>query len=198
VVLIDHTGLTDETRTRGSNAQKGGLETEIRVSDENGVRMAYCTRDKSGDIGAQWLYKLEQVPEVPRPTHVAAPAVCVPVDALAPVAAPFGAPENWNNLLWELPRDVVAYSGPGKAAIAALARFMRYSACGQVGFSLSSARMAVREVYVDDKGKPKFSRDTVDRAWDALVGLERLEPAGMGDLASRSLWRTKVGDPSEN
>jgi hypothetical protein len=120
------------------------------------------------------------------------------VDALAPVAAPFGAPENWNNLLWELPRDVVAYSGPGKAAIAALARFMRYSACGQVGFSLSSARMAVREVYVDDKGKPKFSRDTVDRAWDALVGLERLEPAGMGDLASRSLWRTKVGDPSEN
>lgn len=196
VVLIDHTGLTDETRTRGSNAQKGGLETEIRVTDENGVRMAYCTRDKSGDVGAQWLYKLVQVPEVPRPANITAPAVCVPVDHMDPKAEPFGTAENWNNLLWELPRDVVAYMGPGKSAVAALARFMRYSACGQVGFTLAGARKAVRTVYLNDKNKPKFSEDTVDRAWDALVGLARLTPAGMGDLASRSLWVAKDGDPT--
>src|SRR5690606_28844096 len=91
VVLIDHSGLTDDARTRGANAQKGGVETEVRVTEENGVRRAQVTRDKSGQDGAQWLYKLEQVDEVARPQDVEAPAVCVPVEAdeLA-TATPFG------------------------------------------------------------------------------------------------------------
>ena len=60
-MLIDHSGLVDDSRTRGSNAQKGGVETEIRVTEERGVRRAQVTRDKSGSIGAEWFYKLVQV-----------------------------------------------------------------------------------------------------------------------------------------
>lgn len=82
VVLIDHSGLGDDSRVRGSNAQKGGVETEIRVvHDEQGLRQVEVTRDKSGAEGASWAFRLVQVPEVARPPDVDPPAVCVPVEA---------------------------------------------------------------------------------------------------------------------
>lgn len=198
VVLIDHSGLHDETRTRGSNAQKGGVETEIRVTEVDGVRRAECTRDKSGEPGAEWLYKLVQVPSVSRPTGVTAPAVCVPVDAdETTIGTPFGSRyENWNDPLQpSVPDDVSAYRGPGAAAIKALARFMRYSAGGSVGFALPAARKAVKEVYTDERGKAKWSDDTIDRAWGALVDISRLQVAEGGGSTSRSVWIKHPGDP---
>jgi hypothetical protein len=198
VVLIDHAGLSDDSRTRGSNAQKGGVETEIRVTDEGGVRKAEITRDKSGEIGTQWHYRLVQVPQVVRPAGVTAPAVCEALDASDVVASPFSSRfENWNDLTQPaLPADIVTYDGPGKTAINALARFMRYSATGEVGHSMAQARTAVNEVYLDERGKSLYSRNTLDRAWDALVGLGRLTVSGTGGLTSASLWETKPGDPS--
>jgi hypothetical protein len=197
VVLIDHSGLADDTRTRGSNAQKGGVETEVRVTNENGIRRAEVTRDKSGADGAVWLYKLVQVPEVTRASSVDAPAVCVPMDAAdATSVSPFGRYENWNDPMQpSVPDDVMAYQGPGHSAIRGLSRFMRYSAGGSVGFSLSQARKAVREVYLDEKGKPMWSADTIDRAWNALVDLGRLSVAETGGSTARSLWETRPGDP---
>lgn len=199
VVMIDHTGLNDETRTRGSNAQKGGLETEIAVADANGVRVAKVTRDKSGEVGEQWSYKLQQVPSVSRPAGVSAPAVCVAIDPSDIVYSPFSDKfEDWNDPTQpDLPRDIVSYDGPGKAAIKAVARFMRFSTCGQeVGFSQAQAKAAVKAVYMDDKGKPKWSNDTIDRGWNALVKLERLVPAeATGGATSRSLWEMKSEDP---
>lgn len=198
VVLIDHSGLHDDSRTRGSNAQKGGVETEIRVTDENGVRRAVITRDKSGEVGQEWLYRLAQVPEVTRPAGVAAPAVCVPLDADDMASsAPFDTQyENWNDPAQpEVPTDVAAYRGAGSSAIKALTRFMRYSAGGSVGFSLVSARKAVKEVYRNDQNKPKWSDDTIDRAWQALVDLGRLTVAETGGSTSRSLWEKRAGDP---
>lgn len=199
VVLIDHTGLSDDSRTRGSNAQKGGVETEIRVTDESGLRRAEVTRDKSGEIGAQWLFRLVQVPEVPRPTGITPPAVCEALDpsdvaSMAPFSARF---EDWNDPSQPpVPTDVAGYDGPGKTAVKALARFMRYSATGEVGHSMAQARTAVSEVYRDEKDKPMWSRNTIDRAWDALVELDRLEVSGTGGLTSASLWKSKPGDPS--
>lgn len=198
VVLIDHTGLNDETRTRGSNAQKGGVETEIAVADQGGVRLAKVMRDKSGEVGQEWVYRLEQIQSVKRPAGVSAPAVCVYVDPSDIIQSPFSDKfEDWNDPNQpSLPLDVIGYSGAGKSAVNAVARFMRYSTLGkEMGFSLAGCRSAVKKVYVDDKGKPKWSDDTIDRGWSALVELDRLVPAGMGDLASRSLWQVKSEDP---
>lgn len=197
VVLIDHSGLHDDSRTRGSNAQKGGVETEIRVTEEPGFRKAEVTRDKSGQIGAEWLYTLKQLPHIPRPADLDPPAVCVAVDPADLASSTlFGQYENWNDPAQpSVPDDVVAYRGPGSSAIKALARFMRYSAGGSVGFSLVSARKAVKEVYVDEHKKPKWSDDTIDRAWGALVDLGRLTVAETGGSTSRSLWEARTGDP---
>lgn len=199
VVLIDHSGLGDETRTRGSNAQKGGVETEIRVTNESGVRRAEVTRDKSGADGAEWVYKLVQVPEVVRASGVDAPAVCVAMDAAdLPGSSMFSRYENWNDPMQpSLPDDVVAYSGPGYSAIKALARFMRYSASNQSGsgFSLTQARRAVRETFLDDKGKALWSTDTVDRAWSGLVSINRLVVAEGNGTTGRSFWEGRQGDP---
>jgi hypothetical protein len=197
VVLIDHSGLHDDSRTRGSNAQKGGVETEIRVTEEAGFRKAEVTRDKSGQIGTEWLYRLQRVNNVPRPADLDAPAVCVAVDPSdLTTEALFGQYENWNDPAQpSVPADVMAYRGPGSSAVKALARFMRYSAGGSVGFALPQARKAVKEVYVDDRGKSKWSDDTIDRAWGALVDIGRLTVAESGGSTSRSLWETRPGDP---
>jgi hypothetical protein len=79
VILIDHSGLGDDSRVRGSNAQKGGVETEIRVTNDNGTRRAEVTRDKSGVEGAQWLFRLVKV-DGPWGVDAEPPAVCVPVN----------------------------------------------------------------------------------------------------------------------
>lgn len=198
IVLIDHSGLTDDGRTRGSNAQKGGVETEVRVVDDNGIRRAEITRDKSGKVGATWHYRLHQVDEVPHPADVEAPAVCVEVDAtdLLTGGAFAGTVEDWNTASQApLPDDVAAWDKAGRTAIKALARFMRYSASGGVGFTAPQATRAVRERYVDERGKPKWSADTVTRAWGALVELGRLQVAESGGSVSRSLWVARPGDP---
>lgn len=198
VVLIDHSGLGDDTRTRGSNAQKGGVETEIRVTDDCGIRRAEVTRDKSGTVGAAWLFRLHQVAEVARPAGVAPPAVCVEVEQadLLTGGAFAGSVEDWNEVTQPpLPLDIVDYAGPGRAAIKALARFMRYSASGGVGFTLAQANRAVRERYLDDRGRARWSPDTVSRAWGALVDLRRLSVAETGSSTSRSLWVAQVDDP---
>ncbi|HEY9413528.1 MAG TPA: AAA family ATPase [Pseudonocardia sp.] len=198
VVLIDHSGLTDDSRTRGSNAQKGGVETEVRVTEEAGFRKAEVTRDKSGQVGTQWLYKLEQLNNIPRPPDLDPPAVCVAVDPTdLDSLAPFGGRyESWNDLSQPpVPDDIVTYRGAGASALNALARFMRYSARGSVGFSLASARKAVKEVYVDERGKPKWSDDTIERAWGALVDLGRLSISEGASSTGKSAWEARPGDP---
>lgn len=198
VVLIDHSGLADDSRTRGSNAQKGGVETEIRVINENGIRQAEVTRDKSGADGAQWLFKLVQVEGVARPVDVDAPAVCVPLneDDVTVMAPDFERDDNWNDPLQAvLPDDIQIFSGKGANAIKPLARFMRYSARGSVGFSLTQARKAVFRLYVDDKGAPRWSEDTVQRAWQSLIDLDRLHPVKGASKTGNHVWELREGDP---
>jgi hypothetical protein len=129
VVLIDHSGLGDDTRTRGSNAQKGGVETEIRVTNENGIRRAEVTRDKSGTEGAQWLFRLVQVEGVPRPIDVDPPAVCVPLgkdEAWVGSAEPLRDDTCWNVLREELPESVAEIGGAIGDAACDVFRLLAY------------------------------------------------------------------------
>jgi hypothetical protein len=120
VILIDHSGLADDTRTRGSNAQKGGVETEIRVTDEGTYRKAVITRDKSGTEGAEWLFRLVQVEGVPRPVDVDPPAVCIQLDkneVWEGNSEPLRDDTCWNLMRDELPDVVSAMGGSiGEAA----------------------------------------------------------------------------------
>jgi len=198
VVLIDHSGLTDDSRVRGSNAQKGGVETEVRVTNENGIRYVEVTRDKSGSEGTQWAFKLVQVPSVLHGPDVDPPAVCVPLeeDEIRAVAPDFERDDNWNDPLQPiLPDDIQVFSGKGANAIKPLARFMRYSARGSVGFSLTQARKAVFRLYTDEKGDPRWSEDTVQRAWQSLIDLDRLHPVKGASKTGNHVWEQREGDP---
>lgn len=84
VILVDHSGLGDKGRVRGSNAQNGGVDTEIVVmhDKESGLRLATMTRDKSAGLGVgEWCYRIVPVEDMPgleedEPT----PAVCIPAE----------------------------------------------------------------------------------------------------------------------
>jgi len=129
VILIDHSGLGDEGRTRGSNAQKGGVETEIRVSNDNGIRRAEVTRDKSGADGAQWLFRLVQVQGVARPVNVDPPAVCIALDkneVWVGSNEPLRDDTCWNVLRDELPEQVGDLGGSVGDAACDLFRVLAY------------------------------------------------------------------------
>lgn len=121
VILVDHSGLGDDSRTRGSNAQKGGVETEIRVTNENNFRKAEVTRDKSGADGTEWLFRLESIVGLQAlPVDVDAPAVVIPLgkDEVS-VRSEVEFRTNWFDTLPrnELPERVeVMTDKPGDAA----------------------------------------------------------------------------------
>lgn len=201
VVLVDHSGLTDDSRTRGSNAQKGGMDTEVRVVElDGGIREATVTRDKSGVVGRTWHYKLRSVDGVPVPPDMTTPAVCVPVEDALSTVTPFRRTEDWNDPDQAmLPTDVAGYNGKGRAAINAVARFMRHSAVGGLGMTMVQARKAVRSVYVDERGKAQWSEDSVDRAWGALRDLGRIDPAEgntHGNPTGLHWWVERPNDPA--
>jgi hypothetical protein len=76
-----------------------------------------------------------------------------------------------------VPADVEAYRSQGKQSIRDLARFLRVNANGLIGVTAADAVAALRSIKGMD-GKPLHARDTVNRAWDAMVSeLGRLEPA---------------------
>lgn len=112
VLLIDHTGTKDETRSRGSNAVRAAVETQIRVRrDECGDVVAAIERDKASPEGTRtWRFRLHTVEPA---------AVLVPATARE-VTAKLG--DDW----WDLPRTalpgVVAEMG-GAAGSAACDMF---------------------------------------------------------------------------
>jgi hypothetical protein len=196
MVLIDHTGLANEDRTRGSNAQQAASDTEIKVSNEGGVRLVEVKRDKASEPGTSWAFQLEQVPATPRRPGIAAPAVCVPVDTETLAAQPFGdGTPAWRDPDGvPIPEDIVDYRGKGRASIADLARFMRENATGGIGMALSDAKTALCATK-DMTGKPLHDRATVGRAWGALFDLGRLAQADTGQITGRALWLVREKDP---
>lgn len=102
-----------------------------------------------------------------------------------------------------VPTDVESYRGPGRQSIRDLARFLRVNANGVIGVTATDAVTALRTIKGTD-GKALHARDTVLRAWDAMVNeLGRLEPAD-ANLSEEGrtknprglhLWTVKPLDP---
>jgi len=204
VLLVDHTGIADESRGRGSNAVTAAMDTEIRVAMGNGIASARVTRNKAAQPGTVWTYKLQSVADVPGLDKDAdVPAVCVEAqgDDVTELA---GHGDVWATSGPRLPGDVEEWKGIGRGSIRELARFMRYSTASQqdgAGFSFVDALRALETHYRDERGRPMHKRDTVQRAWNALAGsdLGRLAPAnasGKWPSLGHALWVAKPGDPS--
>jgi AAA domain len=187
VTLIDHTGLSDDTRGRGSNAVQAAMDTEIRVTVDSGIACAEITRDKNAEPGYRVTYRLQVVPELARGTQKP-PAVVVACDAQEAVT--FGHPDDWQKDHPSLPSDILEYRGDGYGAVKELARFMRARARGDIGVSRLEARQAVMERY------PAVKKDTIYRAWSALVELVRLKPEKASDPIGRAHWVSFDDDPA--
>lgn len=78
VLLVDHTGLGDQDRARGSNSQKAMVATEIKLSVDGGIRTAEITRNTAGSVAGSWSFELQRVPEAPHPPGTDIPVVPVP------------------------------------------------------------------------------------------------------------------------
>lgn len=195
VLLVDHTGLSDLDRVRGSGSQKAMVATEIRVVDDNGVRTASMTRNTADAVEGAWSFELVAVADAPRAEGAGVPVVPVPVDPRRTPFGPLG--DTWYAAEQPaLPDDVSAYNGKGQAAVRPLARFMRHSATTGIGHTMAEARRALWAVLRDEKGKPSHSEDTVTRAWGALVDMGRLVVVEGGQSTSRSKWLPRSGDPA--
>lgn len=84
VVLVDHTGLYDDTRARGHGSVRAAMDTEIRVTYDEGRATAMVDRDKAAEAGAYWNYRLS----TERLSTVRLTSVGHYVDHSAPVPVP--------------------------------------------------------------------------------------------------------------
>ena len=123
IVLIDHSGLGDPSRPRGNNAQVGGVDTEIMVTEDHGLRTAEVTKDRSAELGTRWHYRLHQIDEVPRGPFIDPPAV--PIEA-APDSGPLLPRIGWPMLRVsdELSAVIRKAEGKGKDAAADVVRLL--------------------------------------------------------------------------
>lgn len=180
VILIDHSGLGDQTRTRGGNAQKGGIETEIMVIDEDGVRLVENTRDKSGVQGARiWRFRLLQIDELRTSPDMDPPAVIVPVseDEHRPVKIE----GSW----WEddtpVPDDVIAIKGNGRQLAILIYRVLRWVG-GTHGLAVADVKAAI------DAGTAAGAQMKYDRT-KTKAALTVLTHAGIVEHAAGSSAR---------
>jgi hypothetical protein len=196
VALVDHTGLTDQTRGRGSNAVTAAMDTEIRVTrDDSRVAVAEVTRDKANEPGMKVTYRLASVLDVPTPPGVKAPAVC---ERYTPIELPINedaaeAHRTWADpMLWDLPTNVVplTVTGKGKGGVADVARYMFHHA--QPGTPGKTRGEMVKDVmktgrYRDDK----MLRD----AWDALAKADRILDKNGEKSTAKCFWEIRPDDP---
>jgi hypothetical protein len=61
VTLVHHTGKDQSKGGRGSSLLVGNIDTEIQITREGGNRAARLTKQKEGEDGAQWQFKVEQI-----------------------------------------------------------------------------------------------------------------------------------------
>lgn len=110
VVLVDHSGLGDKGRARGSNAQQAGVHTEIMVvgpqDESTSVYTARVKRNKAaGPRIVEWHWRLHELPELTgSDPEMDAPAVCVSVSGHEVSRSAFTTEGKW----WgdELPEPI--------------------------------------------------------------------------------------------
>jgi hypothetical protein len=206
VALIDHTGLGDQSRGRGSNAVEGAMDTEIRVTKARQgsltVFTAESTRDKAGsEDRPSWTFTLWPV-DVPREEGIEAPPV-VEADDAALRAAPPPAPaeRQWYEIpLLELPDPLLDLVGPGKEAARDAYRVL-LGVNDPDGLTTAQVRDMLGEAVGKVKSVRKYSKTSFNAGF---ASLKKQSLVGQGATPSR--WvavrfaptrRTDLGDPNQ-
>lgn len=194
IVLIDHAGLADGTRTRGSNAQIGGMDTEILVIDDHGLRMAEVTKDRSAPLGARWLYRLHQIDEVARDAYVAAPAVCIEAQ---PDSGPLRPRTPWPDMRLsdDLEKAIMDKGGRVKGAARDVVRLLGWLAGDDEGQTTAKIAGLCR---VELPEQRRHGESTVRAAVGALVRAAVIESIGTARSPKYVIcehWRDHVHEP---
>lgn len=167
VCLIDHTGLVDITRARGSSAVLAAMDTEVRVTLDRdaGIATAEVTRDKAAEPGTSWSYRLHRVLGVPslRP-GTPTPAVPVPVAGGA-AGGPFAGlhPAWWQDDI-QVPDRVAQIGGSGSDAAREIFRVL-FFVDDPDGVTFSEVRRAINA----RPGGKQYSEPTARRGKTLLM-----------------------------
>ncbi|GLZ47972.1 hypothetical protein Acsp06_41570 [Actinomycetospora sp. NBRC 106375] len=189
VLLIDHVGLADGTRPRGSTALLAGMDDAVvcHRPRRNGPIVAEIAKDKANaEDGRRWSWDLIPV----APNAVVVPAEVPPEamrddedDALGPI---------WRRALRTLPEQVerLAEAGDGKTSVRDLALLMSYAASptqadpGWVGLTLAEAIAALAP-----ENAGKHHKSSVRRAWSRLISEKLIDVApDTGSATARHVW----------
>ena len=194
VALIDHTGIADESRGRGSNAVMAAMDTEIKVSKQRvgdaDVYTALVTRDKAAaeTDPARFDFTLWPQQGVDRPEGVAAPPVVNTEDEVIKHLDRETGPraEDVEEII--VPPDVVGYRGEGHQLVVEVAETILRHGRGETGITRAEVvAVFVRDVPTRERNKVRMR---VYRAWDALYGMGRLAPVNpeTSILTSYTKW----------
>jgi hypothetical protein len=62
VVLVHHTGKNTDAGARGSSSLRAGVDTEIEITDDHGLHRAIWQKQRDGEIGFHYQFRLESFP----------------------------------------------------------------------------------------------------------------------------------------
>lgn len=176
--LIDHTnksasGLAD---LGGAGAKRANADYVLMIDLPNGdrsvgqQRMLRMAKLKSGPDGRTWPIRLRPVPEVADEDGQES-AVAV-VGALPVEAMDMHGDDDWMTVT--LPDDVRDHDGAGRDALGVVARLVMHYGARDSGVSRAEIVSYYRAQHPGTS--PDSAKKRVNRAWDALHELGRLEP----------------------
>lgn len=170
VLLVDHTGLGDQDRARGSNSQKAMVATEIKLSVDGDVRTAEITRNTAGAVSGAWSFTLEPVPGAPHPDGTDTPVVPLPTDGRRRVSEPLRS-SCWSIPREDLPLKIGLIGGATGEAACDIFRAM-HEAASEDGLTMAKVRELVAE------SPREHAKTTFHRAIRKLSDLQVIEHPG--------------------
>jgi hypothetical protein len=183
LTAVSGAAYTARVHTPFGRGQRGELVLRLTKDRPGGIRPA-C--GPPGDAGTQEAARV--VLDSRQPGRIIVEINMWSADGDEATDLPFGAPlespTDWTHNPEPLPQRVQDYTGPGRAAVPSLAKYMRHAANNDAGITRNDARAALDIALVDEKGKPLYDRATVNRAWTALaLPLQPKRPAKNGQGA---------------
>lgn len=170
VLLIDHTGLGDPGRARGSSSIQAAMDTEVLVAYDGRVATATVTRDKATEPGKTWRYRLltERVSTV----QLSSGNTVVDHSAPVPVAITEGEGRGflndqdgdwWDRDTVSVPNEVTQLKGKGSAVARDLFRILWLTDDRE---GLTPAKL--REAYNEGPERKKTAVSTFNAGWALL------------------------------
>lgn len=202
IALVDHTGLKDKGRVRGSNALQAGVHTEIAVTKpgaEGGHKDVYTarvTRNKAAGAGTvQWHWRLHEVPECrASDPYAETPSVCVPAEPGD--HRPISLVPSWRDAeLSDEIRQTIddarlsnGHAHPGKREAKDIMRIMLAAADREEGHTQADLRVIMAEPLTADGPKVHISRAGVHNAVTLLKRVSMVETVARGRIRITDEW----------